>query len=78
MIIRSPLILPLSLFLKDYWRGAVWINMNYLMLKNLNNYMKHNNGAIAEAAEFLYRDLRHSLIENIVLQYTKTGFLWLD
>ena len=42
---------------KPYWRGAVWININYLTLKALN-YYKNTKGPYQEIAGNIYKRLR--------------------
>eukprot|EP00960_Hanusia_phi_P025234 741309-Hanusia_phi.AAC.1 len=51
---------------EDYWRGKVWININFLALKAL----KHYGQSWKEGAE-LYTQLRQAIIENMLGQYTK-------
>lgn len=58
-----------------YWRGNIWINMNYLALEALNYYAKLE-GPFQQQAKNLYNDLRQNLIKNIFDQYIKTGYIW--
>ncbi|KAL1807328.1 hypothetical protein ACET3Z_030396 [Daucus carota] len=58
-----------------YWRGSIWINMNYLILSSLHHYSKEN-GPYRERAEMIYNDLRNNLISNIVKNYQQTGYFW--
>ncbi|KAL5175253.1 Mannosyl-oligosaccharide glucosidase GCS1 [Glycine soja] len=58
-----------------YWRGPVWINMNYRILSALHHYSKEN-GPYQEKAKAIYKELRSNLIRNIVRNYRQTGFLW--
>uniref|UniRef100_A0A1B6MNE2 mannosyl-oligosaccharide glucosidase n=1 Tax=Graphocephala atropunctata TaxID=36148 RepID=A0A1B6MNE2_9HEMI len=58
-----------------YWRGPIWINMNYLALKALNYYSKQK-GPYSDAAQKLYDDLRQNLIKNMFKEYKRTGYLW--
>ncbi|XP_014255518.1 mannosyl-oligosaccharide glucosidase GCS1 [Cimex lectularius] len=58
-----------------YWRGDIWINLNYLTLEALNYYSKLD-GPYRQQAEDLYKELRHNLITNIFKQYVKTGYIW--
>ncbi|XP_046686080.1 mannosyl-oligosaccharide glucosidase-like [Homalodisca vitripennis] len=58
-----------------YWRGPIWINMNYLALKALNYYSKQR-GPYSEIAHKLYVDLRQNLIKNMFKEYKRTGYLW--
>lgn len=58
-----------------YWRGPIWINMNYLILSALHHYSQED-GPYRDRAQTLYKELRSNLIRNIVRKYYKTGFLW--
>jgi len=52
-------------FEKDCWRGPVWINTAYMVLKGLKNY-----GYDAEASELAYR-----IVERVYANYQLTGKL---
>lgn len=58
-----------------YWRGAIWINMNYLALSALDYYRKAP-GPYTSQAEEVYVELRNNLIANIYKQYKQTGYIW--
>ncbi|CAM0884412.1 unnamed protein product [Alopecurus aequalis] len=58
-----------------YWRGAIWINMNYMILSALHHYA-HEDGPYMVRAGELYDELRSNLIRNIVGNYHETGFFW--
>ncbi|KAG8041178.1 hypothetical protein G9C98_002166 [Cotesia typhae] len=58
-----------------YWRGPIWINLNYLTLRALNWYAE-TPGPYAGKAKKIYKDLRENLIKNMLVQYKKTGFIW--
>ncbi|KAJ4748521.1 Mannosyl-oligosaccharide glucosidase [Rhynchospora pubera] len=58
-----------------YWRGAIWINMNYMILSSLHHYLQVD-GPYKDRAGELYEELRSNLIRNIVKNYHETGFLW--
>lgn len=58
-----------------YWRGAIWINMNYLALESLKFYSQQSEPWGKICLE-LYQNLRKCVMENIVKQYEKTGFFW--
>lgn len=58
-----------------YWRGSVWLNINYLALQALHGYAS-TEGPQRERAAELYRELRHNLITNVYRQHTESGFLW--
>ncbi|EPS72149.1 hypothetical protein M569_02604, partial [Genlisea aurea] len=58
-----------------YWRGTIWMNMNYMILSSLNYYSKVD-GPYRERAGIVYNDLRNNLIRNVVKNYRESGFLW--
>lgn len=58
-----------------YWRGPIWMNMNYRILAALY-YYSQVNGPYRERAKVIYDELRGNLIRNVVRNYHQTGFLW--
>ncbi|XP_027761109.1 mannosyl-oligosaccharide glucosidase [Empidonax traillii] len=58
-----------------YWRGSVWVNMNFLALRALYGYAR-TAGPHREQAARLYRELHHNLVTNVFRQHEATGFLW--
>ena len=58
-----------------YWRGYIWINMNYLALSALYHY-SHTTGPYGDLAGEIYMDLRKNLVNNMVKEYTRTGYIW--
>lgn len=58
-----------------YWRGQIWININYLTLKSLHHY-KNLPGPYAAQAKEIYTELRDNVVNNIIKQYTQTGYIW--
>ncbi len=58
-----------------YWRGAVWININYMTLQALAHY-KEKVGPYQELAGLLYSELRSEIVENLYKVYEETGFVW--
>lgn len=58
-----------------YWRGAIWINMNYLVLKALN-YYSHQTGPFQNTARELHGRLKINLVENVFKQFKDTGYIW--
>jgi len=57
---------------EDYWRGKVWINMNYLALQALHKQY----GGESAAARALYHTLRATLVSNMLTQWLSKGFLF--
>ncbi|CAM6105574.1 unnamed protein product [Calypogeia fissa] len=64
-----------SYYEAPYWRGPVWININYLLLSSLHDYAQEA-GPYQQNATDLYQTFRKNLIRNIVGQYQATGYIW--
>lgn len=58
-----------------YWRGAIWVNINYLALDALYHFA-NLPGPHQDTASATYHELRTNLVENIFSQYRKTGYIW--
>lgn len=66
---------------EDYWRGKVWINVNYLILDSLLYYSEEKDGKsispeTKQLASQLYQDLRVNIVNNVFDKYKKTGYAW--
>ena len=60
---------------EPYWRGPIWINVNYLALKALRFYSL-TPGPEQNRCHTIYTDLRNNLIKNVFAELKKTGDLW--
>jgi mannosyl-oligosaccharide glucosidase len=60
-----------------YWRGAIWMNANYLALDALHHYAQPSTGSPFQH-EFAkaYAALRANVIANVYREYERTGYLW--
>ncbi|TMW67836.1 hypothetical protein Poli38472_007508 [Pythium oligandrum] len=58
-----------------YWRGSIWINMNYLAISALHHYAGIS-GPYQTHAQQIYNSLRKNVISNIYSEYTRSGYLW--
>jgi mannosyl-oligosaccharide glucosidase len=58
-----------------YWRGPIWMNLNYMTVAALHYYSKID-GLYKTQAEKIYFELRNNLIKNVINQYNKTGYIW--
>lgn len=58
-----------------YWRGPIWININYLAVRALRHYASID-GPYRDQAANLYQELRANLIGNVYRQYMETGYIW--
>jgi len=63
---------------ENYWRSPIWVNMNYLIVKNLLAVATADDApkAVKEQARKLYVDLRRNLVENVFREWERTGFAW--
>ena len=60
---------------ENYWRGKIWININFLTLKALHKYSMMK-GPYQTKAKLVYDELRTNVINNIYQQYRKGGFIY--
>jgi len=60
---------------KPYWRGPIWMNINFLAVKALH-YYSQQDGPYKEDCSHIYKELRDNLIHNVFSQYKKTGYIW--
>jgi len=58
-----------------YWRGPVWININFLAIRSLHHYSQVE-GPHQEEAGRVYRELRERVVGNVMKEYYRTGFVW--
>lgn len=63
---------------EDYWRGHVWININYLTLEALYHYgsQKNVDDSVKKAANEAYVALRENVVKNVHDEYFRTGYAW--
>ncbi|OON23096.1 mannosyl oligosaccharide glucosidase, partial [Opisthorchis viverrini] len=61
-----------------YWRGAIWINMNYLAVRALRYYATNPKtpADIAVEASRLSGQLAQNLARTVLGELERTGFLW--
>ena len=60
---------------EPYWRGPIWVNLNYLLLGSLKHYSALDGPAKARAAA-VYAELRQNLVGNMLDVWERTGYLW--
>lgn len=60
---------------RPYWRGPIWINVNYLVVRALKHYSE-TLGPYNKVAESLYHKLRNNIVKNVYSEYKRTGYLW--
>eukprot|EP01102_Stenamoeba_stenopodia_P014750 TRINITY_DN4940_c0_g1_i2.p1 TRINITY_DN4940_c0_g1~~TRINITY_DN4940_c0_g1_i2.p1 ORF type:complete len:816 (-),score=189.00 TRINITY_DN4940_c0_g1_i2:35-2482(-) len=66
---------------ENYWRGPIWININYLILASLHNHYIAPASTTTpspnqEKASKLYNELRSNVISNLHKVYKDTGYIW--
>lgn len=60
-----------------YWRGSIWINVNYLALDALHHYAQPSTGSpFQQDFQIVYDQLRANVIQTIWSEYERTGYLW--
>ncbi|XBW36087.1 hypothetical protein QEN19_001661 [Hanseniaspora menglaensis] len=60
----------------DYWRGKIWINMNYMILKALSYYFSKSNVdnlPLHQQASEIYSTLRSNIVENMYSAWEENG-----
>jgi mannosyl-oligosaccharide glucosidase len=60
---------------ENYWRSPIWVNMNYLILKNVL-VIAQSPGPCQEQARKIYTDLRINLVKTVFTSWQRTGFAW--
>ncbi|KAG9010083.1 Processing alpha glucosidase I [Tulasnella sp. JGI-2019a] len=61
---------------ENYWRGPIWIQMNFLALRALHKTYAANSGPNQAQAKQIYDDLRQNVINNVFKEYERTGYVW--
>ncbi|KAL8849393.1 MAG: hypothetical protein Q9221_005631 [Calogaya cf. arnoldii] len=62
---------------EDYWRGPVWMNINYMILVRLLTKELAQGGSIHQSrASNMYRELRLNLVNTVFTSWKDTGFAW--
>ncbi|CAJ0931080.1 unnamed protein product, partial [Mesorhabditis belari] len=58
-----------------YWRGYIWINLNYLTLSALNHY-SGVPGRLQERTQQIFTELRQNIVRNMAEELQRTGYIW--
>ncbi|KAI8927969.1 glycoside hydrolase [Entophlyctis helioformis] len=61
---------------ENYWRGPIWMNINYLTLQSLHKNYANKPGPHQEQAQRIYQTLRTNIVENVYQEYVNTGYVW--
>jgi len=58
-----------------YWRGPIWININFLTIRALHHY-KSVPGPHQRQAGEVYSLLREGVVSTVMREYHRTGYVW--
>ncbi len=58
-----------------FFRGPIWININYLAISALHAYSRLPGPSQQRCAE-LYSALRRNVMRNVLREFHSTGYLW--
>lgn len=61
---------------ENYWRGPIWININYLALSSLYRNYVHESGPNQEFASKIYKELRINVVNAVEAEYRRSGIFW--
>ncbi|CCJ31135.1 unnamed protein product, partial [Pneumocystis jirovecii] len=61
---------------ENYWRGPVWININYMALSSLYKNYINTPGLYQEKAKKIYNELRMNLVNTVFNEWKRTNFVW--
>ncbi|KAJ7581002.1 glycoside hydrolase [Mycena floridula] len=61
---------------ENYWKGPIWIQMNYLALSALHKTYAVEQGPYQVRAKEIYTQLRQNIVDNVFKEYTRTGYVW--
>ncbi|KAI0340653.1 glycoside hydrolase [Trametopsis cervina] len=61
---------------ENYWKGPIWMQMNYLALKSLYTRYISEEGPYQDLAKQIYSELRKNVVDNVFKEYQRTGYVW--
>jgi len=61
---------------ENYWKGPIWMQMNYMVLSSLHKTYAAQEGPHRERAQEIYTELRGNIVDNVFKEYTRTGYVW--
>ncbi|KAJ8078522.1 Processing alpha glucosidase I [Marasmius tenuissimus] len=61
---------------ENYWKGPIWMPMNYLALSALHKTYTKQEGPYQQRAKEIYSELRKNMIDNVFKEYQRTGYVW--
>lgn len=57
---------------ENYWKGAIWININFLLVDAIERYYAPHNAALKALGE----RLRAALVDNMLANIERNGYIW--
>ncbi|KIP04785.1 glycoside hydrolase family 63 protein [Phlebiopsis gigantea 11061_1 CR5-6] len=61
---------------ENYWKGPIWIQMNFLALRALYTKYAVEDGPQQQRAKEIYDELRRNVVDNVFKEYQRTGYAW--
>jgi len=61
---------------ENYWKGPIWININYLILASLYRNYIFTKGPHQELSKRVYSDLRRAIVNTITRGYEQQGYIF--
>ncbi|KAI0255396.1 glycoside hydrolase [Lactifluus subvellereus] len=61
---------------ENYWKGPIWIQMNYLALQALHETYAAHAGPYQDKARSTYSELRQNVIDSVFKEYERTSYVW--
>ncbi|KAG1883181.1 glycoside hydrolase [Suillus subluteus] len=61
---------------ENYWKGPIWVQINYMVLGALHNTYAREEGPFQERAREIYEELRRNVVNNVFKEYQRTGYVW--
>ncbi|KAJ4421711.1 Processing alpha glucosidase I [Gnomoniopsis sp. IMI 355080] len=61
---------------ENYWRGAVWMNLNTLAVLRLHEIGRQDEATSASRALKLAEDLRAKVVSTVYTSWVATGYVW--
>ncbi|PIO63080.1 hypothetical protein TELCIR_15337 [Teladorsagia circumcincta] len=58
-----------------YWRGYIWININYMVLSALK-YYGSLPGPSQTTAQNTFLELKRNIVTNMAKEFNRTGYIW--
>ncbi|KAB2569227.1 putative mannosyl-oligosaccharide glucosidase, partial [Lasiodiplodia theobromae] len=61
---------------ENYWRGPIWININYLVVARLLDLAQSPSSPHQHRARAMYNALRRNVVDTVFWSWRDTGFAW--